>query len=141
MKLKKNDKIPLSITAVTMKGSGVGHYDGMAVFVPNTVTGDEITAHIVKIKSNYAFARMDELRVASPERVAPDCPVFVLCGGCAFRHIGYDTELAIKANHVKDALQRIGHIDVAPRTHHRRPQPRPLPQQGAVSIGKSRGHP
>ena len=114
MKLKKNDKIPLSITAVTMKGSGVGHYDGMAVFVPNTVTGDEITAHIVKIKSNYAFARLDELRVASPERVAPDCPVFALCGGCAFRHIGYDTELAIKANHVKDALQRIGHIDVAP---------------------------
>ncbi len=115
MKLKKNDKIPLSITTVTMKGSGMGHYNnGMAVFVPNTVTGDEITAHIVKVKSNYAFARLDELLLASPDRQEPDCPVFPQCGGCAFRHISYEAELAIKANHVKDALQRIGHIDVEP---------------------------
>lgn len=114
MKLKKNDKIPLSITAVTMKGSGIGHYNGMAVFVPNTVTGDEITAHIVKVKSNYAFARLSELLAASPERIDSDCPVFAQCGGCAFRHINYKAELEIKQNHVQDALLRIGHIDIEP---------------------------
>ncbi len=114
MKLAKNEKIPLAITAVTMEGSGIGHYDGCAVFVPNTVTGDEITAHIVKVKSNCAFARLDELLVASPMRIEPDCPVFSQCGGCAFRHIRYEAELKIKQAHVKDALKRIGHIDMEP---------------------------
>lgn len=114
MKLAKNERIPLAITAVTMEGSGIGHYEGCAVFVPNTVTGDEITAHIVKVKSNCAFARLDELLVASPDRTEPDCPVFSQCGGCAFRHIRYDAELKIKQAHVKDALKRIGHIDMEP---------------------------
>lgn len=114
MKLEKNEKIPLTITAVTMEGSGVGHYDGLAVFVPNTVTGDEITAHIVKVKSNCAFARLDELLTASTDRIEPDCPVFSQCGGCAFRHISYAAELKIKQAHVKDALKRIGRIDIEP---------------------------
>jgi len=114
LKFVKNDKIPLKITAVTMDGSGVGHYEGMAVFVPNTTTGDEITAHIVKVKSNCAFARLDELLIPSLERIEPDCPVFLQCGGCAFRHITYEAELKIKENHVRDALKRIGHIDTEP---------------------------
>jgi 23S rRNA (uracil1939-C5)-methyltransferase len=114
LKLEKNEKIPLTITAVTMEGSGVGHYDGCAVFVPNTVTGDQITAHIVKVKTSCAFARLDELIVKSPARTAPDCPVFLQCGGCAFRHIRYEAELKIKQAHVKDAFKRIGHIDIEP---------------------------
>jgi 23S rRNA (uracil1939-C5)-methyltransferase len=114
MKLTKNDKIPLKITSVTMEGSGVGHYDGMAIFVPNTVTGDEITAHIVKAKSNYAFARLDKLEVASTDRIEPDCPVFLQCGGCSFRHISYEAELKIKQAHIQDAFKRIGHIELEP---------------------------
>ena len=47
--MKKNELIPLSITDCTLSGSGVGHVDGMAVLVPATAAGDEITAQIVKV--------------------------------------------------------------------------------------------
>lgn len=149
MKLTKNDKIPLKITAVTMEGSGVGHYEGCAVFVPNTVTGDEITAHIVKVKSNCAFARLDELHVASPERTEPDCPVFLQCGGCAFRHITYEAELKIKQNHIRDALKRIGRIDIEPEPiigascpeHYRNKAQYPVEKNGeALKIGFYAAH-
>ena len=48
MKLSKNDDIKLNIDSLTSEGSGIGRYDGFAVFVRGVVPGDEITAHIIK---------------------------------------------------------------------------------------------
>ena len=81
--LKKNDRIPLKITGVTAEGSGVGHDNGLAVFVANAALGDTVTAHIIKVKKNYAVARIHQIVTPSPDRVKPDCPVFQQCGGCA----------------------------------------------------------
>ncbi len=45
--LKKNDLIQLKITSATAEGSGVGRTeDGLAVFVPMSAIGDELTARI-----------------------------------------------------------------------------------------------
>lgn len=78
--LKKNDRIPLKITGVTAEGSGVGHDNGLAVFVANAALGDTVTAHIIKVKKNYAVARIHQIVTPSPDRVKPDCPVFQQCG-------------------------------------------------------------
>ena len=55
--LRKNDIIKLNIGSVTLQGSGVGRHEGLAVFVPMTAAGDEIEAHILKVKSNCALLR------------------------------------------------------------------------------------
>ena len=55
--LKKNDEIRLTIDAMTAEGSGIGRYDGMAVFVPNTAVGDTVLCHIIKAKKNYAVGK------------------------------------------------------------------------------------
>ena len=54
MSLKKNDEITLEITAMTSQGSGLGHFEKLAVFVEGAVTGDKLLVHIIKVKSNYA---------------------------------------------------------------------------------------
>ena len=64
--LKKNDRINLNIESCSSNGSGVGHYEGMAVFVPATAVGDEITAHILKVKKTYAFAKVESVITPSP---------------------------------------------------------------------------
>lgn len=106
--MKKNDLIELSVTDVTLEGSGVGHVDGIAVFVPATVTGDKVLAHILKVKPNCAFAKAEKILSPSELRIDADCPSFLKCGGCAFRHINYNAELEIKENAVKNNLRRIG---------------------------------
>lgn len=113
--LQKNDRIPLRITGVTAEGSGVGHYEGLAVFVANAAQGDTITAHIIKVKKNYAVARIHQVLTPSPDRIQPDCPVFQQCGGCAWRHITYESECRLKEQRVTDALSRIGHLAITPR--------------------------
>ena len=112
MALKKNDEIKLNIESVTSEGSGIGRYEGMAVFVSGTAPGDEILAHIIKATKSYAVGIVKEIITHSPQRVESDCPVSSKCGGCAFRHISYEAELEYKLARVNDAMKRIGHIDI-----------------------------
>lgn len=111
MVLKKNDKIELYIDAVTSEGSGIGRYNGFAVFVRGTVPGDKIAAHIIKASKNYAVGIIDGILEKSPQRIESDCPVSKKCGGCSFRDMTYDEELKYKLSRVQDAVSRIGHLD------------------------------
>lgn len=104
----KNEIIRLEITAVTSEGNGVGRYEGMAVFVPQTAVGDVIEARLVKICPRYAYGRLEKLLSPSSDRVQPDCPVFHLCGGCSLRHVDYPAELRIKRRLALDAFVHIG---------------------------------
>ncbi len=109
--MKKNDIIRLKIESVTLEGSGVGHFEGMAVFVPFTVPGEEIEAKVVKVQKNMAFGIVSALITPAEDRIAPDCPVYGKCGGCAFRHMTYEAEKKIKENAVAQVLRRIGGIE------------------------------
>lgn len=110
--LKKNDVITLEISGFSAEGSGVGHYNGMAVFVQGAAAGDTVECVIIKDKPNYAVGKILNIKKASPDRVNSDCPVFPRCGGCVFRHISYEAEKKLKTQRVSDAFRRLGHIDV-----------------------------
>ncbi|MBO5253561.1 MAG: 23S rRNA (uracil(1939)-C(5))-methyltransferase RlmD [Clostridia bacterium] len=106
--IKKNDLFEAEITAVTAEGSGICRYEGMAVFVPRTAVGDRCIVRVVKVLKNYAFGRLEELLIPSPDRCTPDCSVSAQCGGCVYWHISYEAELKLKEQRVRDALERIG---------------------------------
>ncbi len=112
MILKKNDKIELLIETVTSEGSGLGRYDGIAVFVRGAVPQDRIIAHIIKTSKSYAVGIIDKILSPSPCRIDSDCSSSDKCGGCSFRNMTYEEELKYKMNRIQDALKRIGHIDV-----------------------------
>ncbi len=120
--LTKNQVIPLTITAMSAEGSGIGRYRAtedersMAVFVPFTAVGDEIRCRIVKVQKAMVYGRVEELVTPSPDRLATcDCTAFGKCGGCTFRHITYEAELQHKWQRVADALRRIGKLDIEPQ--------------------------
>jgi 23S rRNA (uracil1939-C5)-methyltransferase len=106
--LKQGDLVEIEITDVSESGEGVGRADDRVVFVPDTVTGDRITARITNVKRQYAHGKLVEVIEASPHRVRPSCIVADKCGGCQLQHIDYDYQLAAKQNQVVQALRRIG---------------------------------
>ena len=106
--LKKNQIIRVTIDGYSAEGAGVSHVDGLAVFVPGTVAGEEWEIRILKVQKSCAFARGERLVTRSPARVDPGCPAYPKCGGCDCRHMDYDEELRFKLQKVNDALTRIG---------------------------------
>ena len=113
MELKKNQIIPLDITGYTAEGSGVGHYNGIAIFVPLAAAGDKLEVKILKVAKSYAYGKIEKIISASKDRIPTDCPQFMRCGGCTFRHISYEAELGAKQQRVQDALERIGGLHYA----------------------------
>ena len=107
-------RVELKIEDIAFGGKGVARENGKAIFVPFTVDGERVSAQIVRDKKKFAEAEVVDLRESSPLRVEPQCPYFGRCGGCAYQHIAYEHQLAIKWRQVRDVLQRIGKIKEVP---------------------------
>lgn len=108
MELAKNQIIDIKITDMSADGNGIGRYENIAIFTPQTAIGDLVRVKILKVKKTYAYAKIEKILNASDCRISPDCEVFSKCGGCVYRHISYAAECEIKSDRVKQALIRIG---------------------------------
>jgi tRNA/tmRNA/rRNA uracil-C5-methylase (TrmA/RlmC/RlmD family) len=106
--------IDLKIEDIAFGGKGVGREQGKAVFVPYTIEGEFVSAEIVREKKQFAEAELVEVKESSPYRVTAGCPYFGHCGGCAYQHVDYEHQLAIKWHQVRNVLQRIGKLKDIP---------------------------
>ncbi len=106
--MQQGQKIDLEITDLADSGDGVGRYENLAIFVPDTVPGDRITAKLTFVKPTFAHASIEKVNDPSPHRVRPNCIVADKCGGCQWQAVSYDYQLQSKQNQVVQALRRIG---------------------------------
>jgi len=102
--------VDLKIEDIAFGGKGVAREKGKAVFVSYTMEDELVSAEIVREKKQFAEAELLEVKESSPNRVAPQCPYFGRCGGCAYQHIDYQHQLEIKWHQVREELQRIGKL-------------------------------
>lgn len=101
---------PIILDDLLENGQGVGRADGLVVFVSGGLPGERVRIAIDGVKRNYASAHVTSIEAASPQRVAPICPVFGRCGGCQVMHLAYEAQLEWKQRMVGDALRRLGGI-------------------------------
>ena len=114
--MKKNDLLTLTITDMNDLGCGVGHAEGKAVFVKNTVTGEIWETKIIKDAGRYFVAIPLRRLSSSGRRSSACCASFPQCGGCAFSHVVYPYEKELKQGFVRSYLrkERLGEVEVLP---------------------------
>ena len=109
---KKLPTLSLSIHGYAADGAGVARLpDGMTCFVTGALKGETCRVKVDKLGKTCAWGHMVEVESPSPARLAPDCPYYAACGGCATRHMSYGEELEFKRQKVEDCLRRIGGCD------------------------------
>lgn len=108
--LHKGQKIRVKIESLAPGGDGVGHHDGLAVFVARSAPGDTVEVELFDIRKSFARGKILEVLKSSPVRVEPVCKVFDRCGGCQWQHVSYEAQLLTKHEIVSQALR---HIDVS----------------------------
>ena len=104
----KNQIITLTIEDITDTGEGIGHADGITVFVNRAIPGDVCSVRILKAKKTYAIGKVEELLEAAPSRIEPECPQAARCGGCQLSYMSYEEQLRLKQKKVQDCIRRIG---------------------------------
>lgn len=103
--------VELEIDDLNNLGTGVGRIDGWVVMVPFALGGERVKARIYKNHKNFSEGDLLEVVRPSPDRVAPVCGLFGVCGGCQYQHLSYSAQLEWKRKQVKDLMKRIGGID------------------------------
>ena len=106
--LIKNQIYTAAITDYTVQGQGIAHIEGCAVFVPNAIAGELCEIQITKAAKTWAAGRIYKILEVSPHRANRACPQSKLCGGCAFQHMDYLEECRLKAERVRQTLNRLG---------------------------------
>jgi 23S rRNA (uracil1939-C5)-methyltransferase len=97
----------LDITDIAHKGDGVGLLGEGAgarrLFVGAALPGERVRVSISGEGVNER-GRVEEILVASPDRVDPPCPVFDRCGGCSLQHWAAAPYLAWKREQILAAF-------------------------------------
>jgi len=106
IKIQLNQTFPLTIKRLGINGEGVGYFKKQVVFVPGALPGEEVVVEATKINPKYAEAKIKKIRIKSPNRVQPLCPVYDQCGGCQLQHLQYDQQLKEKRDIVVQSLER-----------------------------------
>jgi 23S rRNA (uracil1939-C5)-methyltransferase len=74
----------LIITRLAHRGDGVAETPAGPVYVPYTLPGE--TVEVERVAGHPDRRHLLHVEVASPERIAPICQHFGICGGCAIQH-------------------------------------------------------
>lgn len=110
-----SDLLTVKLEKLTYGGDALGCLsDGRAVFVPFALPGETVRIHSVNEKRGHVRAALVEVLEPSPERIAPKCKHFGVCGGCHYQHLPYQAQLSAKTEILRDQLRRIGKIENPP---------------------------
>ena len=103
------------IDRIGAEGDGVAAApDGARLFVPLTLPGETVAVRRDGKRGDGFAATAEAILAPSPDRVAPPCPHFGSCGGCALQHWQEAPYRAWKADLLSAALRRAGYAEAAP---------------------------
>ncbi|MXP62263.1 class I SAM-dependent RNA methyltransferase [Roseomonas sp. M0104] len=102
----------MTIESLGAGGDGIARdAEGRPLFVPGTLPGEAVRATPGGRRGEGSLATLDEVLAPSPDRVAPPCPHFPACGGCAMQHFAAAPYAAWKRARLGEALARAGFED------------------------------
>lgn len=94
----------IAIDSLSKKGmaSALRRTKKLDALVPFTMPGDIAEATLVKKRGGIYTSRVNTIQTPSPERIAPRCIHFGVCGGCRWQQISYEQQLAIKQQKIEE---------------------------------------
>ena len=101
-------ELEVTIEKPAAGGRMIARHQGQILLVLGAVPGERVIARVERAERRLAFAETVRVLDSSVDRraVAFD----PRCGGCAYAHVQYPRQLALKADVIQDAFTRIGRI-------------------------------
>ena len=98
------------IESIDQDGIGVAHVEGKVTFIEGALTGERVAFTRRRSRGNFDLGTATQVLRESAQRVAPRCPYFGLCGGCAMQHVEATAQVAAKQRVLEDNLARLGKV-------------------------------
>jgi 23S rRNA (uracil1939-C5)-methyltransferase len=96
----------LVIDRLGSRGEGIADTAAGPHYVPYTLPGE--TVEVEPWRGHPDRSHLSKVEIASGERIAPICPHFAVCGGCALQHLAAEPYRKWKRALVVDTLAQAG---------------------------------
>ena len=127
-----SEVLEVEISRLGSGGDGVAELAGAPVYVPFTLPGERA---VITLEPGSDRGSLLDVVTPSPDRVAPVCPYFGACGGCALQHMERGAYLAWKREQVAAALKARGlSVEIEPA----RPVPLGSRRRAALALGRDK---
>jgi len=117
MARRRKKKLPTEPVAATVEsisheGRGIARLDGKTIFIDGALPGEEVMFVYTSRRAKFDEGYVTEVIKASPERVEPVCPHFLLCGGCSIQHISPEAQRAHKESVLIDQFKHLAGLEI-----------------------------
>lgn len=108
----------ITVTATDLDpfGQGVARHNGKAIFISGLLPDEQAEVTLTEDKKQFARAKVKRLLTRSPERVAPRCPHFGVCGGCQQQHASEPLQQRSKSASLQRLISRETGLDIIPES-------------------------
>jgi 23S rRNA (uracil1939-C5)-methyltransferase len=105
----------ITIDKLTHGGSGMGTIDGMPIFIPGGIPGQQLLVVITKQKGTYAEGKTIKVVRKAMDEIQPRCNHFGECGCCTWQNLPYNKQLSYKEDIIRETLEHLTPADEAVR--------------------------
>ena len=106
------EPVAANVESISHEGRGIARLDGKTIFIDGALPGEEVMFVYTSQRSKFAEGRAVDIIKASPERVEPVCPHFLLCGGCSLQHMSPEAQRAHKESVLVDQFKHLAELDI-----------------------------
>lgn len=114
-KLALVDEAEVTVEKLVVGGEGLARLEGVPIFVARAAPGDRLRVRLVERHPDYARAAIVEILEPGPGRRPDPYPELSRTGICDLQHLDDELQPHLKAAAVREALQRLGRIELPPR--------------------------
>ena len=105
--MKKGQIYEGVVTKVNFPNKAEVQCEGERVIVKNALPGQVVKFSVNKVRKGKAEGRLLEVVKPADYEVETDCPHFGKCGGCSYRTMPYEMQLACKEKQLRDLLTEV----------------------------------
>ena len=142
----RGDVAIADIESLNYDGRGVARIDGKVTFIEGALPGERVRFRYHNKRPSFDTGAVQEVLRPSPDRVAPPCPHFGICGGCSLQHLQPAAQLTALQQVLADTLTHVGRVQperwlaplAGPASGYRRRArlgARNVPKKGGVLVG------
>ncbi len=102
--MKRNQEITVKIEDFRFPNKGIGRFEGKPVVIKHALPGETVLARVKRTRAEKAEAKPIAVLEPATHHVLPPCAHYEACGGCQRQQLGYDDQLQLKSNAVRELM-------------------------------------
>jgi 23S rRNA (uracil1939-C5)-methyltransferase len=106
--------VEVRVDKLVAGGEGLAHIEGVPLFIPRSAPGDVLRARLVERHSGYGRAEIVDILEPGPARRPDPFPELSRAGAADLQHLRDELQPLLKAEAVKETLERLGNLKLPP---------------------------